>query len=293
MNIIILDSPEIKCPLALLYALCECCQAFHRNKYKVKVSNTISEITNDSIVFMGDDIRVKDPQYLLHKQAPYAIYLAWGWTSISIYKLNHFIHIYENRLTPLPSKDRFYVHNMISQNQLKYYMPLWLRANDDPDKIGTYEKVIERDYCYMGYLYNPELEPKKYNGYYYGTKDLTKFLSYNFRKKMYLSSLFALGFQSQANIDNGHVSQRIYEGLAYGCIVITNSKPACTQTNNIAIFANNREEIERIIEYYKNNEEERRKRVDAGYEFIKNNGTNVHTMLFIKNKINTFFNLHI
>ena len=115
----------------------------------------------------------------------------------------------------------------------------------------------------------------KYTGYYYGTKNLSEFLNYETRKRIYLSSMFALGFQSKQNADEQHVSQRIYEGLAYGCVVLSNSQAACDQTDGIVEFVSSQREIEQKIDYYVKNHDAYLAKQSAGYNFIKTrDGTN-------------------
>ena len=50
-NIFILDCPEIKCSLVLIYVFKELCGYFENN-YNVKISNNINDLHNNSIVFM-------------------------------------------------------------------------------------------------------------------------------------------------------------------------------------------------------------------------------------------------
>ena len=137
----------------------------------------------------------------------------------------------------------------------------------------------------MGYRYSPEMVPSspKYTGCYYGTKNPTLFLNYETRKRIYLSSMVALGFQSKSNADEQHVSQRIYEGLAYGCIVLSNSEAARDQTDGIVEFVSSRREIENKIDYYLKNPEAYFAKQTAGYNFIKTRGGTNHTsvQLFI------------
>lgn len=130
------------------------------------------------------------------------------------------------------------------------------------------------DYCYIGWRYCENLVPEKFKGLYYGVNDHKLFLDYEKRKNIYLSSLFALGFQSDENIHSKHVSQRIFEGLVYGCIVLSNSLPACEQTNNIVIHVSTRDDIERIMTYYIDNPDLAEKKRKEGYEFSKQFGTN-------------------
>jgi spore maturation protein CgeB len=102
--------------------------------------------------------------------------------------------------------------------------------------------------------------------------------------------MFALGFQSKANADDHHVSQRIYEGLAYGCVVLSNSEAARDQTDGIVEFVSSQREIEDKIDYYLKNKEEYSAKQAAGYHFIKTRGGTNHAMAqsFI-DAINTAF----
>ena len=45
-DIFILDCPEIKCPLVLIYVFKELCGYFERNDYNVKITNNINELHN-------------------------------------------------------------------------------------------------------------------------------------------------------------------------------------------------------------------------------------------------------
>ena len=274
-KIVLLNCPEIGMHLAFSYACIEACHAFKRMGYPVIIARSISELNDDCIVFMGNDIHVPNPAIMLAQQAPRAVYIGWYWNEQDVRQLPHFVHTHENKLKPKVSLT--YLRSGAS-NPIR--VPFLLRANDDPELIGTYPKRIVRHYCYMGYKYNPEMVPSspKYTGYYYGTKNLSEFLNYETRKRIYLSSMFALGFQSKANADEQHVSQRIYEGLAYGCIVLSNSEAARDQTDGIVEFVSSQREIEDKIDYYLKNPKAYLARQAAGYNFIKTRGGTNHAM---------------
>lgn len=271
-DILILDCHEIKCPLVLLYVFKEFSGFFKRNNYNVKIINNITELYDNSIVLMGDGINCNNPVNLLKTIAPNAIYIGWYWHNINTEDLQYFIYTYENMLNIYYDINR--VDNLIKIRSFKNNVPLLLRADEDPLLVGTYEKKNIYDYCFMGYKYCYDLIPLSFNGIYHGTYDATLFVDYETRKNVYLSSLFALGFQSDENICSKHVSQRIFEGLAYGCIVLSNSLPACEQTNNIVIHVTTREDVEQIMKYYINNPELVEIKRKEGYAFSKQFGTN-------------------
>ena len=272
-EIVLLNCPEIGMHVAFMYACIEACHAFKRMGYTVRIARSISDLSDNCIVFMGNDIHVPNPVNALSRQAPRAVYIGWYWNEQDVTQLPHFVHTHENKLKPKLSLTYVGSNAVIK-------VPFLLRANDDPALIGTYPKQIARHYCYMGYRYNPEMVPSspKYTGYYHGTKNHIQFLNYETRKRIYLSSMFALGFQSKVNADEKHVSQRIYEGMAYGCIVLSNSEAARDQTDGIVEFVSSRREIETKIDYYLNNPKEYLARQAAGYNFIKTRGGTNHAM---------------
>ena len=292
-EIIILDCPEIPCRLVLIYVFQELCDAFKEIGYNVKIIKNIKNIHNDSIIFMGDpgDVQYNIPVDLLFKFAPEAIYIGWYWGNlVDINKLKYFIFTYENYLNiqPYLGDNTIYYHH-IYYNAFNFAIkqknncPLLLRANDLPIKIGYYERNPIRDYCYMGWVYKQNLIPTKFNGLYYATHNHEQYLSYEDRKEIYLSSHFALGFQHDINIINCHVSQRIYEGLAYGCVVFSESLPAVEQTNGIVVYIKSKADLEEKMQYYLDNPQEIEKKQHEGYLFIKKYGTNQYAInKFIK-----------
>ena len=100
------------------------------------------------------------------------------------------------------------------------------------------------------------------------------FLNSSQRREIYLKSIIAPGFQSTENVYNHHVSQRIYEGLAYGCVVISEHPDANKMTNGIVEYVANKEEFHSKVKYFLARPDECEKKRIAGYEWIKKNGTN-------------------
>lgn len=290
-DIIILDCDEIKCPIVLLFVFKEFSGYFARNNYNVKIVNNISELDNNSIVLMGDIINCVNPVNLLNSIAPLAIYIGWYWHNINTDQFKYFIYTYENFLNIYYNVNR--VNDLIKIRSFKYNIPLLLRADEEPLLIGTYEKNIIYDYCYMGWRYCENLVPQNFKGLYHGVYDHKLFIDYENRKQIYLSSLFALGFQSDENIESKHVSQRIFEGLTYGCIVLSNSITACEQTNNIVIYVSTRDDVEKTMNYYINNPELAEKKRIQGYEFSKQFGTNQFSAQKFINLIQEKFDITI
>jgi hypothetical protein len=262
----ILNCHEIGCPDVLLKVYEELCTAFNELGYSVETIHSIQSIQSNSIVFLGNTIRCNNPAELLLAQSPTSVYFGWYWQDIDTSSLPNFINIYENMKNPTD----YVVRNYSKPN----HCPLLLRASEHPDKIATYPRTDEITYFFSGWKIQEHLIPTRYSGVYNGITDSSKYLSYDERRNFYLKSIFALGLQSDENVQSQHVSQRIYEGMAYGCIVITNSKPAVVQTNGIAVYANTVYDIEAQMEYYLTHPIERLQKQVDGYKFVKEQGTN-------------------
>lgn len=293
-NILILDCPEIECPPVLVRVFQEFCGAFERRNIPVRVAKRVEEITDGSLVLMGDFIHVKNPAKLLAKQSMRAIYVGWYWHKQDVAGLPYFIHIHENVLSNTLLPDKVEVMSFMSQRINT--CPLLLRANEPPEQISTYlrhEKDLY-DYCFMGGRMCEHLIPgPPFHGFYHGTHHVSEYMDYEDRRQIYLSSTFALGFQTHDNICNGHVSQRIFEGMAYGCIVISNSPHASTQTDGIVEYAASKEDIENKMHYFLAHPELIQEKQSAGYEFVRRQGTNDHSAQLLDNTVFTTYGYHI
>jgi spore maturation protein CgeB len=246
--------------------------------------HSIKEITNNSIVFMGDTFRVNNPVQLLKEQAPEAIYIGWYWNVHDTSDLKYFIYTHENLLKFEGIEYHRKLYEQIKDK--KNRCPLLLRANDSPSMIGNYERKSELDYCYMGYPYQQHLTPSsKFHGLFHAVYDQTRYLTYDQRRENYLKSTFALGFQGDDNKRVKHVSQRIYEGMAYGCVVLSESISAVEQTEGIVQYFTTKEELEEKMTYFKNNPSKIKELQEKGYDYVRRLGTNEYAIQIFRDKI--------
>lgn len=274
-RVLILDCPEIGCPKVLVRVFQEFCGVFRRRKIPVDVIHSLVEIQENDLVLMGDVFRTATPARLLAEHMRNAFYIGWYWHQQDTSMLPHFFHVYENVLsnTLLPEK----LHVVQFMQQHSNSNPLLLRVDEDPIMIGTYPRECIYDFCFMGGRMCEWLVPSApFKGVYWGVHDVDQYLSYEERRQIYLRSIFALGFQTSDNIVNGHVSQRIFEGMAYGCVVLSNSPYASLQTNGIVeyIAGDNKNAFEERMMFFLTNPHLIQKKQQDGYEFIKKYGTN-------------------
>lgn len=235
--------------------------------------NKSENLEDDGIILMGNYFNNLSNDFIKNKLTKFtkAIFLGWYWHDIlEVSNIKNFIHISEDKGRPI--NDNIRVFNFFKS--VKNYTPLLLRANENPLKVGTYKRNVTMDYCFMGYTYCAEMVPTKYKGLYLAMADQTKYLSYNERRDIYLSSKYALGFHAEIANEDESVSQRVFEGMAYGCLVLTNSITAEKMTDGIAVYVKDKNDLESKMDYYNNHEDEYLQKQNSGYEWVKKLGTN-------------------
>ena len=281
-EVLILDSPEISCPKVLVIVFKELCGVFERQNIPVRVIHDMKQIHDDAIVFLGDFVHVPLPGRLLSEISTKAFYVGWYWHKQDTSMLPFFLHVYENVLagaTLLPDK----IEMKQFMESIPNSCPLLLRANEPPHRIGVYPRSKVYDYCFMGGRMCEWLVPShRFQGFYHGVHDTEEYMKYEDRRKIYLCSTFALGFQTDDNIRNGHVSQRIFEAMAYGCVVLSHSLHASIQTDGIVEYVEpHREKYAERMEFFLQNPDYIEKKQQRGYEFVRKYGTNHYAVYLL------------
>lgn len=283
-EVLILDCPEISCPKVLVIVFRELCGVFERQNIPVRVIHDMKQIHNDAIVFLGDFVNVAEPGRLLSEISTQAFYVGWYWHKQDTSMLPFFLHVYENVLagaTLLPDK----IGMKKFMESIPNSCPLLLRANEPPYRIGTYPRSKVYDYCFMGGRMCEWLVPShRFQGFYHGVHNTEEYMKYDDRRDIYLSSTFALGFQTDDNIRNGHVSQRIFEAMAYGCVVLSHSLHASIQTDGIVEYVEpHREKYAERMDFFLQNPHYIQKKQQRGYEFVRKFGTNDYAINLLLN----------
>jgi hypothetical protein len=170
------------------------------------------------------------------------------------------------------------------------FAPLKLRANESPNLVGKYDRSYKRDYCFMGGGYKIDWVPSDFTGLYHRVI-YDNYLSYNERREIYLSSTFSLAFQSDENIRTGHLSQRIFEGLAYGCVTLCENKLAEDVTNGAVVHISSKEDLIAKMNYYKKHPELIATKQQQGYDWIRKYGTNRVSIKSFLDKIKELYNM--
>lgn len=283
----ILCLPELH-PLPVMKCVFEeLSTAFQDHHCSIKTVYNMSDIEDGGIVFLDDaagnyknNITV---YHQIHERCPNGIYICWYWKDMSFRPFQRMIHTGEYYMCLDPRNDHY---EYMSDPE---FVPLLLRASDSPKIIGEYPRQPIRDYCFMGGGYKMDWVPPQFTGLYHRVI-WDNYLSYQERRSIYLSSTFAFAFQSDHNIEFSHLSQRIFEGLAYGCIVLCENKLAATYTDEIVVHVTSKEDLVEKMEYYKTYPEEVQKKQQAAYEWVKKHGTNRTSAQRFMDAINERFN---
>jgi spore maturation protein CgeB len=219
---------------------------------------------------------------IMNEIAPDAVYILWFYFEyLDKIPFKKYIITGEQYYYPPKLEGHLKLYNI--GMSIRNYQPLLLRANEAPEKIGTYEKNIVRDGCFIGTPYKSDWGHSMKNSLYHSIWN--GLLTSDQRRDLYLSSKICFGFHADANIDNSHVTQRVFEGLAYGCVVISDNPAARDMTGGIVEYAENFEKFCEIFEFYKTHDKEREEKISAGYKWAKQYGTNRHAAKMFLDKI--------
>lgn len=286
----LLRMPELSPFLVMNFVFEELCAAFVDDDCRIKIVNHLSELENGGIIFMDNSVyQTQKPLLeLIGRLCPESVFILWYWLDTSFKPFSRIIYTgeYNLKVPTNPSlRDR---HLTYMSNAA--FAPLKLRANEHPSLIGQYKRNVERDYCYMGAAYKRDWIPPQFQGIYH-VGGWHEYLSYAERRNIYLSSTFALGFQSEDNIDSGHLSQRLFEGLAYGCIVLCENQLASEFTDGIIVHITSKEDLAEKMMFFKANPQEMTLRQEKGYDWVRKFGTNRVSVQTYTDKITELFGL--
>jgi len=280
--------PEVLPLPVMKQVFTEFAEAFTDYGCTVRLIESWQDLEDGGIILIDDAARNyehnKEVMAWLAARCPTSIFICWYWKNPSFRPFQRMIHTGEYHLHPERLTDA-----LRDYMSWPTFVPLKLRANDAPERIGTYPRHVVRDYCFMGGGYKKSWVPKEeFNGIYHQVLH-TNYLSYAERKEKYLSSLFAFGFQSNENIRTGHLSQRIFEGLAYGCIVLCENQLAEEYTNGAVVYVSSKEDLMEKMRYYKAHPEVVEAKQKQGYEWVKQHGTNRVSVVPFLDKIKELY----
>jgi spore maturation protein CgeB len=277
-NYYLMNSPELPTPGTHHYTTSKFSNGFKKHGYNVIEATTLHAITDDSIVLLSDhgisynkQLAFKSLQYLADK-CPNSIFICW------------FYHKYYNEIPfkkfvitgehfhKKPAQEQ-HMFCWDLQNKINNYVPLTFSSSLYPEDIGTFARNERIDGCFIGTAYKPYWVNKLNNIAYITGNQLPE----QQRIDIFLSSKIAFGFHADANVENNVVVERVFEGMAFGCVVISDNPVAAEITDNIVQIARTKEEFLKIYDDLLNDDNKRSELQQRGYEWVKNKGLYFHT----------------
>ncbi len=169
-------------------------------------------------------------------------------------------------------------HQMVSDafRESPNFTPLTFAASLTKQEIASVKRGAQWDATFVGHHYKRLLNaslllsPHKISVRY-----TPPFISEDKRLAYFTDSLVVLGWHSDGNIANGVVVERVFEGLAYGAVVITDNPYALEATDGNVIFSTDRTEILDLLERFKRDQKFWQKLSNSGQSWASEYGTYV------------------
>ena len=154
------------------------------------------------------------------------------------------------------------------------FTPLTFAASLTKQQIASVRRGAQWDATFVGHHYKRLLNTALLlSPHKIAVRYTPPFISEEKRVSYFTDSLIVLGWHSQGNIANGVVVERVFEGLAYGAVVITDNPFALEATDGNVIFSTDRTEILDLIERFKREPQFWQKLSLAGQSWASENGT--------------------
>lgn len=280
-----MNSPELPTPGTHYYTCSKFSKGFEKHGYSVIEANTLDIIEDGSIVLLSDhgitpnrENGLKILNYLAEKY-PNTVFICW------------FYHQYYEEI---PFKkfiitgEHFHKRPVLDnhifcwdlQNRINNYVPLTFSSSLYPEQVESLPRNETINGCFIGTAYKPEWVNDLQNIVYISGNNFPE----NERINVFLSSKIAFGFHADANVLNNVVVERVFEGMAFGCVVISDNPVAAEITDNIVQVCSSKEEFLIIYDRLLNNHEERIQLQERGYEWIKEKGLYTHVAKNFLNK---------
>lgn len=168
----------------------------------------------------------------------------------------------------------------------KNWLPFVFASSLEPNLVGKLKRQDLYDSVFVGAPYKEDWLNQLKNGFFH--TGYSNFISEEDRINAFLSSRVCLGFHSDVNISNNCMTERVLEGLSYGCAVVSDNPVATEFTNGIVEYVSCFEEAVDFIDKCKEDEffyDKQRK----GYEFSKRFGLYYHQANVFLKKIKELY----
>ena len=154
------------------------------------------------------------------------------------------------------------------------FVPLTFAASLTKEEISSVKRTEHWDATFVGHHYQRLLNTSLLlSPHKIAVRYTPPFISEERRVEFFTNSLVVLGWHSKGNITNGVVVERVFEGLAYGAVVITDNPFALEATDGNAIFSTDRAEIIDLLHRFKRDPQYWGKLSRSGQSWAAEHGT--------------------
>jgi hypothetical protein len=260
-------------------------QSFEDHGYtysEIKFANEIANISKGDIVYLSNHgfAATNIPTNLFEAISAQGAYqILWFWHE----HLSLARDIFESRF--VLTGEHFYKKPALAghircwdlQQTIKEYLPLTFASSLHPSAIGSLKRTERYLAHFVGYGYKSEIN-RKLRLRFRGIKiqNTPPFITEEQRRSIFLSSKVALGWHSDDNIKNNVVVERVFEGLAFGNAVISDTPIAKEITEGIVEFGQTYEETKEFLLRVKKDELFRQKKMHDGLAWARSYGTYWH-----------------
>ena len=280
-----MNSPELPTPGTHYYTTGKFSNGFKKHGYNVLEANTLESITDNSIVLLSDhgisynsELAFRSIHYLANK-FPNAVFICWFYHKwYDRIPFNKFLITGEHFHKKPVLQEHIFCWEL--QNSINNYVPLTFSSSLCLEDVGNLPRNERINGCFIGTAYKPNWVSELSNVAYISGNKLPE----EERINIFLSSKIAFGFHADANILNNVVVERVFEGMAFGCVVISDNPVASEITDNIVQIATTKEEFLKIYNDLLINNQRRLELQQRGYEWIKKKGLYLHTAKNVLNK---------
>ncbi len=156
------------------------------------------------------------------------------------------------------------------------YIPVKFLSSLSPSIIGKVERNPTYDAQFVGSPYQPILMEKLSKNFSIIGTYTPPYISEKDRLLTFLSARCTLGFHAPEAAKNGLVTERVAEGLALGCAVVSDNPLVEEFTDGCATYASSYDDFANFLERARNDSEWLRQKQQAGYRFATTKGTYTH-----------------
>jgi len=154
------------------------------------------------------------------------------------------------------------------------FVPLTFAASLTKEEIASVKRADRWDATFVGHHYQRLLNASLLvSPHKIAVRYTPPFISEERRIEFFTNTLMVLGWHSKGNIVNGVVVERVFEGLAFGAVVVTDNPFALEATDGNVIFSTDRAEISDLLHRFKRDPQYWKELSQSGQRWASEHGT--------------------